>query len=177
MKRIKQGGILVLLALCAVGCCTQRLREYSHLTTQDMFIPHLLFQETNGTRLAFEGKLYKNVPQGTAYAGEGKWRSLVMPDTGRWRLPVGGREEQWLHDCYDTLCKLAQDSKLQDSMPSEYQKVTEFHDTNWSLPMPHSQRQPRRGAMAWAPLTVIADVILSPFQLMGFAMLAFGHHC
>jgi hypothetical protein len=178
MKRIKQGAALVMLAICAVGCCTQRLSEYAHQTTRDTFLPHTLFQQTNGNRIAFEGTLYKNVPSSVTYAGNGTPRCLVLPDTDRgWHTPVKGKERRWFDDNYHAFCELANESMLQVTMPPGYRKVPDFPKTWPSIPMPDSERQPHMGAMALAPLTVIADVILSPFQLMGFAMLGIGHHC
>ena len=167
--------ILLGLALLATGCCTGMLVDYSKKSTRDTFLPRTLYQETNHTRLAIEGTLFKHVPQEKAYTGKGLPQCLMLPDNNPLSLPAEGKEWQWLHDNRESLCKLAKGSTLQDTIPPNYERVAVFKDTYGSIPMPHTERK-HTAAMACAPLTVAADVVTLPLQLIGWGIwLLLGH--
>ncbi len=170
LKTVFGVGILFGVALFQSGCSTTCLLAYSKKKTWDTFQPQALYQQTNGTRLAMKGDLFKNVPQEKAYAGKGLRQCLVLPDAGRWQLPTEGKEWQWLSDYHNSLCNLAKDSALQDSVPPSYCMVTALPTNHATIPMPNTERRPHAWSIAFVPITAAWDIATAPLQLIGYAI-------
>jgi hypothetical protein len=143
-----------------------------------------------------EGTLYKKFPDGAnpaEWAGASeKPRYLIIPYkppraqiTVQPETPLHVTREHlwstlptrnnigWALDVSRVWPKIASEAKLQDKLSPEYDKVFDLPGAvQPRLAIPGTARDPNGAWMALAPLSVAADIVTSPYQLIGYAILA-----
>jgi hypothetical protein len=143
-----------------------------------------------------EGTLYKKLPDGTNAVEWGgasvKPRYLIIAyklpraqSTTQAESPLHVTRDQlwtslparnnigWSLDVRRVWPKIASEAKLRESLSPECQKVFDLPGAvQPRLAIAGTTHHPTGGLMALAPLSVAFDVATSPFQLIGYALLA-----
>jgi hypothetical protein len=178
------------------GCCTSTLLATSKKTTRDTFTPAVLYQGPNSaydrqipihTRLAMGGTVNKAVPE-----GQGRWfhpsKHQIVPDQFflmqtpyHWDMPAGDQKQQlqWFRSHDDALARAAQGGRVEGSLPPNYQRVADFPKLPFSsFVISGTEKKHTSAAVLAIPLTIAADVVTFPFQLIiGLMYRAGGNHC
>jgi hypothetical protein len=184
MKTIRHSIFLALLAISASGCFSSRLVDKTRLTTRSTFEPTVLYQATNNENLAMAGFIHTNVQPGDGWSAnyrreDNVLQYLVFPGA----KTLAGLPDQkaergayfWLDNNNKRLSQFTTTSNFYLTLPSGYEKVTDLSQWSPTLHIQGSERQSNSGKKALLPLTVVADVVTLPIQIIGYVIVMAGY--
>jgi len=159
------------LALLTSGCFTQRLTEHSRVVSRTYFIPSAVYEATNSTRTALEGRLLREAGNHNVDTELGHGYLILTKS-----VSVSPDSKRWLDSLNQTFPNGIR-AKVTKRLPQYFVKVQD-------LPNPYSRGVFVAGTerfsnpwLALAPITVTLDIATFPFQAVLLTLYVLNAKC
>ena len=152
----------IVLIWLASGCCTYFLVSSTHYTTHDTFNPSSLYQATNREDFALNGTRFKNSTEHEQANASAAFvimpREKLVPENLRTNDTLSLEDLQILPTDY------TKGLKTKTTLPAKYIQIASFPTNDVSIVV--KEHHPRRYRYVFVPVTVVADIVTSPIQLI-----------
>ena len=152
---------LILLATLSTGCCTYVTAYHSGHKTQDTFNLSAVYQSTNSNSFALEGMRdnyyrHTNKPPFLAY--------LMIPRNHLISIQLQTNQNISLETLGKNPAAFKTGLKSKTALPSDYIKIADLPKNDLNLEV--KSHHPYRMLIILLPLTVAADIVLLPIELL-----------
>ncbi len=152
----------IALAWLASGCCTYVLVSSTHYTTHDTFNPSSLYQTTNREDFALQGMRYKNSTE--REQSDASAAVVIMPKKNLIPENLQTNDTLSLEDLKTLPTDYTKTLKIKTQLPAKYEEIASFPTNDVSIVL--KEHHPRRYRYVFVPVTVVADIVTSPIQLI-----------
>jgi hypothetical protein len=152
----------IALVWLASGCCTYLLVSSTHYTTHDTFNPSSLLQTTNHADFALQGTKYKNSTEHEQ--ADASPAFVIMPKKELVPENLRTNDTLSLEDLQILPTDYTKGLKTKSQLPAKYTEIASFPTNNVSVVV--KEYHPRRYRYVFVPVTVVADIVTSPIQLI-----------
>jgi hypothetical protein len=168
--------LLIATALCAFGsgCCTYLLVDSAKYTTHDTFNPSAVYQTTNNRHsFALEGTRYNNSSeQGLSNSN---LAFVIMPKAKLIPSNLRTNDTLSIGDIQTLPPDYTKSLKTKNALPANYEKITTLSTNSTYITI--KDHHPKRVYYVFVPLTVAADIVTAPVQLVCVGLFVLWAKC